>query len=155
MTEAQRFWQQIDDNQRDGVLLVILFKTWKRIADAFGMEAVDIGTSVFEGICRLATEGAGAQARLSMTVFGAYWSGIGSHEKAADFLARWLPIHLSSPDTDLSVECDWRVLDRHLGQTARELYGLAQLELESLVETLHEEERYPALPDSWDEVVNP
>jgi hypothetical protein len=154
MTEAQRFWQQVDADQRDGVLLVVLFKTWKRIADQLGMQAVDIGSSVFEAICRLATEGALAGARISTTVFAAYWPYAGSQEKATDFLARWLPIDVSSAEAAISVECDWRVLDRPQGEIGRELYGRTRLEVGALVEALPEQERYPALPMSWDEVAN-
>jgi hypothetical protein len=154
MMLSRRFWQQIDADQGDGVLLAVLFKSWRRVADELGMDAIDIGSSVFEALCRLATDGAEAQARLSMTVFAAYWPAAAAQQKAMDFLGRWLPIDVASHGRTIHVECDWRAITRFAGEAGPDLYGRTQRELASLVDRLPEQERYPALPRSWDEVAS-
>jgi hypothetical protein len=153
MISVHDFWRRLDNAREDGVLLLVLFKSWKRIADQVGRDGVDIASGIFNTLGTWATEGASGQSRLSMTVFGAYWaaSPIGAGT-ARDRLAAWLPLGVSSRGLDLGLDCEVVSLIHLRTEKADELYRRACAKLQELVEAMPEEQRYPPLEATWDDV---
>lgn len=57
MISVHHFWRRIESAGEDGVLLLVLFKSWRRIADYVGFDGVDIASGFFDALCHWATEG--------------------------------------------------------------------------------------------------
>jgi hypothetical protein len=151
MMQPQKFWRRVGEQTGPGVLVLVLLESWKRVADEIGMEAVDMASAVFDALCEFASAGADAQARLTTTVFGAYWSALGADKTAAERLAQWLPLTIIAPGTSIPIECRWIAVVRNAAQTGSELYLAGQADLERLVAGLPPNERYPAMPRTWEE----
>ena len=153
MIPVRDFWRRIDSATPDGVLVLVLFRNWKRIADDVGFEGVDIASGFFDTLCGWATEGALAQSRLSTTVFGAYWTASAAGaEKARERLAAWLPLGVSSRGVHLELDCDVVSITHPRTERGADLYGRASATLEELVDTMPAEERYPPLQGTWRDV---
>jgi hypothetical protein len=151
--QPHEFWRRVGEQTGPGVLVLVLLESWKRVADEIGMEAIDMASAVFDALCELASAGANAQARLTTTVFGAYWSALGADETAAERLARWLPLTIISPGKSIPIECRWIAVARDAAQTGKDLYVAGQADLERLVAGLPPSERYPAMPRTWEELM--
>lgn len=153
MLEAPDFLEYINE-QRTGALFVGFLESWKRVADQVGIEAVDIAENAFASLCRFATRNSDVQARLSTTVFAAYWSAIGEEEEALAVLNRWLPMTISSRSGSIPIEGSWRVLERRGGESARDLVRRAELELDARVQRLPAEERHTPLFNGWESLTS-
>jgi hypothetical protein len=153
MIQPHEFWRRVGERTGPGVLVLVLLESWKRVADEIGMDAIDMASAVFDALCELASAGADAQARLTTTVFGAYWSTLGADETAAERLTQWLPLTIISPGTSIPVECRWIAVARGAAQTGRDLYLAGQADLERLVAGLPPSERYPPMPRTWEELM--
>lgn len=149
MMDPRAFWRYVDERTAPGTLLVVLFESWKRIADYVGIDAVDLGAKVFQGICSLATSGADAQAPLSVNVFGAVWISPEADQHAIGVLSRWLPLRIASPSATFEVACSWSVVPWVAGQSGREIYEAARAALVARMNALPHGERYPTLPEGW------
>jgi hypothetical protein len=153
MIPVRDFWRRIDSATLDGVLVLVLFRTWKRIADNVGFDGVDIASGFFDTLCGWATEGALAQSRLATTVFGAYWTAsAGGAEKARERLTAWLPLGVSSRGVDLELDCEVVFITHPRTDRGADLYRRASATLQALVDAMPAEERYPALQGNWGDV---
>jgi hypothetical protein len=141
LLEPGEFWRRID-RLDSGVLLVAFLQSWKRIGDSIGVEGVDLAGHTFDSLCRLAYRRADHQARLSMTVYAAYWSTAGEERLAIDVLGRWLPMTIASKRLSMEIVAPWAVLERRPGETAHDLFRRVQAELDARVQALPPEERH-------------
>ena len=57
-----------------GTLLLFLLSSWREVADSSGMHGADVLSSLFDAVCRNATEGTSTRARLDTTVFASFWT---------------------------------------------------------------------------------
>ena len=64
----REFWGRIESGEAR-TLMVILLRSWRKIATGHGEEAIDIAENMFLNLCRFATSDADLHARLSVSVF--------------------------------------------------------------------------------------
>ena len=151
MMTPRDFWLALDEHKGPGTLLLVVLTSWKRVADASGMDAVDILTSVFTGLCNTATTTAMLRSLVSTTVYAAYWGPLGSEARSIQWLDRWLPMTIHAADLAIPVR-DVRVsVARRLGESGRSCYRSGQGSIETALTSVPENERYPALSVTWEE----
>jgi hypothetical protein len=149
MTSSE-FWRSIDEQRGPGLLVLALLTSWKRVADEVGIPAVDRVSGMFDAIGRVAFADAALGARLSMTVFGGYWPGVGDASFARAWFDACCPTTIRDGDVNLPLRIQPLSVDRRVEESGRELFERAREELDALVADLPERDRYPALPDSWE-----
>jgi hypothetical protein len=133
--------------------VLVHLASWKDIADRLGHEAVDVATGGFEGVCRYVTSDADASALISMTVFGGYWVDEDAGTVATQRVSKYLPLTVSTQTMTIEVAGRAYSVHRPAGEGGAELYRRAQSEMERIVATLDPSLRYPALPPSWESVM--
>jgi hypothetical protein len=151
MISSTRFWRALDEHHGPGTVLLGLLVSWRTVADQFGMDATDLVSGILDVIAGLAMPSAQVSARLSTTVIGGYWPEPQSHLSAIQWFERWIPIDLEAREMNIPINIILAPLAREAGETGRSLYGRAQTELDRIMRTLPEKERYPALSIGWDE----
>ena len=152
MSRSATFWNHVNEHRGPGVLLLSVLTSWKKVADTVGMDAVDVMSGLFDVVTGLATPTTQVTARLSTTVFGAYWPELGAEANAIRWLARWLPMNIEAPTCTLRLEVLTCALTREAGEAGRICYLRAQTAVDDAVSFLPLEERYPGLPLTWDQV---
>ena len=113
--------------------------SWRQIAQDAGEEGVDVAEKWFVDICRLATQGADVEARLSPSVFAVYWSEVAPLAEAGDFMGRWFPMEVKTPSATLNLEAAWSVFEVSRGESSREVF-----------DRVAEQVSTDALPRGWD-----
>lgn len=146
------FWQRVDEERGPGVLLLMVFTTWKRIADNVGMDGVDVASTLFEAICEFATRSAQVSSMQGNSLFAAYWEQSGGMAQAVDFAGRWLPLEIRAQNLGMSIEVAPLTVKRPADQPARATYQAAQAAVRQLNAELPADCRYPMLLQGWDEV---
>src|SRR5450755_977024 len=152
MIPSKRFWNALDEHHGPGVVLLGLFVSWRTVADKFGMDAVDLASGVLDVIVRCAMSSAQMSSRLSTTVVGGYWPAPESQGAAIQWFEQWLPMYLEVRGMRIPIKIVNVSIARNAGESGRALYGRVQRELDRIMCTLPERERYPTLPVGWDEV---
>lgn len=118
-----------------------MHKSWKSIAEQWGVEATDIVSDrFFLAICRYATKDADAEARLSHVAFAAYWAGVPNKYFASDVFGRWFPMQIKTPHYhDAPMEAGWFSLEVSPGETSRDVFDRVAAQLDE-----------DDLPRGWD-----
>jgi hypothetical protein len=130
-------------------VLVIVMRSWKKIADRLGEEAIDIAENLFLNLCRFATRDADVHARLSLSVFAAYWSAPGAQRYPVEVLGRWLPMQVTTPSASVPIDAAWFVLEVSAKDAAPEVFDRLAAEAEGLMAALPPDERHEPLPGGW------
>jgi hypothetical protein len=129
--------------------MVVFLSSWQRI----GEDAIDVAENLFLNVCRRATAQADLQARLSVSVFAACWSGAGAGRQPAEVLATWLPMEVATPIATVPIGGAWFALDVSPKDPAHDVFDRVAAEVEKVVRALPEDEREDPLPGGWDRQV--
>lgn len=152
LLEIRKFWTDVDQSDV-GVLFVAFWESWKNVGDHQGVQAVDIGEHVFASLCRFATRYADYQARLSPTVFAAYWVSGGEEKAAIEALERWLPMRISSDQASMTLEVAFMSVQRQSGERAEDLFRRMEKALAGRVDALPASDKHSGLYYTWSRVV--
>ena len=133
--------------------MVVFLRSWKRIADTSGIEAIDFAETAFLNLCRFATRDASAHARLSVTVFAALWPASGAARYPGEVFARWLPMDVSTPSHSVSIDAGWLVTPIERDEQAHDVFDRVVAEIESGMAGVPENERFDQLFGGWDRQV--
>ncbi len=121
LTTRREFWSRIDRGDARFVFVAVL-NSWQQICDTAGEEAADIAVDWFLDVCRFATADAGVEARLSQSVFAAYWQAIVNQRQVDDVMRRWFPMEVKTPHAKLPIQAAWFIFETSPAEDARALF---------------------------------
>jgi hypothetical protein len=127
-----------------------VLSSWRSIADHVGEEGADIAVDWFLDVCRVATSDAAAEARLSPSVFAAYWPTTPNQRQMDDVMRRWFPMEVKTPTALVPIEAAWSMFEASANQAARDLFDLVSAAMERAMADLPAEERHEPFARGWD-----
>ena len=130
--------------------MVVFLRSWKKIDDMSGSEAVDFAESTFLNLCRSATREAAVHTRLSNSVFAAFWSAAGAERFSLEVFQRWLPMEIKAPQCVVPIDAAWFVAAISPGDSARDVFDRIAAEVEGSLGDLPANERFDPLSGGWD-----
>jgi hypothetical protein len=148
----REFWGRIESGEAR-TLMVILLRSWRKIATGHGEEAIDIAENMFLNLCRFATSDADLHARLSVSVFAACWAGAAASRHSEEVLGRWLPMQVTTPTATLPIDSVWFAFPVSPKDDAREIFDTVATTLDTLVKALPQDEQHDPLSGGWDRQV--
>ena len=104
----------------------------------------------FLDLCRFATSDASVEARLSHTVFAAYWPAIMNQNQVDDVMHRWLPMEVKTPSLTVPLNAEWFTFEVSPTEEARALFERIAAGIDEAMQTVPEGDRYPPFPRGWD-----
>jgi hypothetical protein len=156
MLTSREYWRSLAVESGPGTILLVVLTSWRTVASDLGMEAADLLSGMFDVTCGLAAETTELRARVSTTVYSAFWSGAESHtssERAAEKLRNLLPLTLSWRNNRAEVAAKWTEVhwaaNSHLGT----VYDQARVQLDELLARQPAASWYPALTETWQEAL--
>ena len=115
-----------------------------------GEEGVDIAEKWFLDVCRFATSDADVEARLSPTVFAAYWPAMPNQLQVEGIMRRWFPMEVKTPHAIMPVDGSWFMLEPSPNETAPELFDRVAAAVESAMQDIPDKDRHSPLSRGWD-----
>jgi hypothetical protein len=149
LTTRREFWSRIDRGDVRFVFVAVL-KSWRWIADHVGEEGVDIAGEWFLDLCRFATADAAVEARLSHTVFAAYWPAIVDQSHVDDVMRRWVPMEVKTPIATMPIDAAWFMFEVSPGHEARDLFDRMSAAIDEAMQSVPERDRHEPLSRGWD-----
>ena len=82
---------------------------------------------------------ASAEARLSNTVFAAFWSEATSAREPSEMLGRWFPMEVKTPHHTVPIDAAWFSFEVSPNESSRDVFDRVAAEVDG-----------DALPRGWD-----
>ena len=149
LTTRREFWARIDRGEARLVFVAVL-RSWRWIADHVGEEGVDIAVDWFLDVCRFATSDAAVEARLSPTVFAAYWPTTPNQSHIDGVMRRWFPMEVKTPIAVMPIGAAWSMFEASSDQAARDMFDSVSAAMEQAMEDLPAGDRHEPFARGWD-----